>query len=127
MLNESQRAMVQTKGVVIGRVLIGLLFLSSGLSMLFVQGPAGVGGYFASLGLPMAAALAWLVIILKVVAGGALVIGQYTERAALALVVFTALTILIAHRSFEDVNMFKNLAIIGGLLYVAAFGAGRWK
>ncbi|HMO77765.1 MAG TPA: DoxX family protein [Candidatus Paceibacterota bacterium] len=127
MLSNSQRELLQTKGVVVGRVLMGLLFLVSGLGMYFMQTPAGAAGYFATLSLPVPLVLAWLVIILKVVAGGALVIGRNVGCAAGALIVFTVLTILIAHRSFEDVNLFKNLAIIGGLLYVAAFGAGRWS
>lgn len=127
MLTNSQRELLQTKGVVVGRILMGLLFFSSGLGMLFTQTPAGVEGYFASLSLPMPLVLAWLVIILKVVAGGALILGRSVGCAAGTLIVFTLLTILIAHRSFEDVNLFKNLAIVGGLLYVVAFGAGRWS
>jgi len=127
MLNESQRMMVQTKGVVVGRILIGLLFLASGLGMLLTQTPTGVAAYFASLSLPMPVLLAWLVILLKVVAGGLMVLGKHVGNAACALIVFTFLTILIAHRDFADVNLFKNLAIIGGLLYVMAFGAGRWS
>ena len=124
MLSSSQRDFIQTKGVVIGRVLIGLLFLSGGLSMLFMQGPAGVAGYFGSLGLPMPVVLAWLVIILKIVAGGMVVIGRNVGLASGALIVFTFLTILIAHLDPTDTQLFKNLAIIGGLLYVMAFGAG---
>lgn len=127
MLNDSQRMMVQTKGVVIGRMLMGLLFFSSGVGMLLTQTPAGVAGYFESLSLPMPLILAWLVIILKIVAGGALIIGKHVGNAACALIVFTLLTILIAHRDPSDVNLFKNLAIVGGLLYVMAFGAGRWS
>lgn len=119
--------MVQTKGVVVGRVLMGLLFLSSGLGMLFMQGPAGVAGYFDSLGLPMPVIVAWLVIILKIVAGGLLVIGKKVGAAAGALILFTLGTILIAHLDLEDVNLFKNLAIVGGLLYAMAFGAGQWS
>lgn len=125
MLSNSQRELLQTKGVVLGRVLIGLLFLSSGLGMLFTQGPDGVAGYFSSLSLPLPLVLAWLVIILKVVAGGSLVFGRNVLPAAGALIVFTLLTIPIAHSSFDDINLFKNLAIVGGLLYVAAAASER--
>jgi uncharacterized membrane protein YphA (DoxX/SURF4 family) len=38
------------------------------------------------------------------------------------------LATLIAHTDINDINLFKNLAIIGGLLYVLAYGAGEgWK
>ena len=127
MLSVSQRECMQTKGVVVGRILMGLLFLVSGLGMLFMQTPAGVAGFFASLSLPMPAILAWVVIIFKIVAGGLLVVGKRVGAAAAALAVFTFLTILIAHRDPNDVNLFKNLAIIGGLMYVMAFGAGKWS
>lgn len=128
MLNESQRVMVQTKGVVIGRILMGLLFLVAGVGMVMAEGgPAASVGFYESVGIPMAGVLVWLVVILKIVAGGALIIGKHVGNAACALIVFTALATLAAHRDPSDVNLFKNLAIIGGLLYVMAFGAGRWK
>lgn len=127
MLSDAQRTMLQTKGIVIGRILMGLLFFTSGLGMLLTQTPAGVTGYFESLGLPLPMVLAWLVIILKIVAGGLLIIGKRVGLAAAALAVFTLLTVLIAHFSLEDGQLFKNLAIIGGLMYVIAFGGGTWN
>ena len=122
MLNDSQRMMVQTKGVVIGRMLMGLLFLSAGVGMLMAE-----GGPAASVGLPMAGLMVWLVVAIKIVAGGLLILGKHVGNAACALIVFTALATLLAHRDLADMNLFKNLAIIGGLLYVMAFGAGRWS
>jgi putative oxidoreductase len=106
---------------------MGLLFLVSGLLMLTVQGPAAVGGYFASLGIPMAALVAWIVIIVKIVAGGAIVIGKKTTEAAAVLIVFTLIATLLAHMNTETDPMFpigllKNLAVVGGLLYLMAFG-----
>lgn len=128
MLNDSQRMMVQTKGVVIGRMLMGLLFLSAGVGMLMAEGgPAASVGFYESVGLPMAGLMVWLVVAIKIVAGGLLILGKHVGNAACALIVFTALATLLAHRDLADMNLFKNLAIIGGLLYVMAFGAGRWS
>ncbi len=125
MMSEAKRVFVQTKGVVIGRVLMGLLFFGSGLGML-LGGPANSAAYFESVGLPFAGILVWVVIVLKIGAGGAVIIGKNVGQAAALLAAFTFLTILVAHRDFNDPGMFKNLAIIGGLLYVMAFGAGHW-
>lgn len=90
MLTESQRVCAQTKGVVVGRVLLGLLFLVAGLGMFMADGgPAASAGFYTMVGLPMAGVLVWLVAILKVVAGGMLIIGRNVGCAAGALAIFT--------------------------------------
>ncbi len=132
MLTESQRVCAQTKGVVVGRVLLGLLFLVAGLGMFMADGgPAASAGFYTMVGLPMAGILVWLVAILKVVAGGMLIIGRNVGCAAGALAAFTLLATLLAHRDIADPDQLmaalKNLAIIGGMLYVVAFGAGKWS
>ncbi len=132
MLTDSQRVCMQTKGVVVGRVLLGLLFLVSGVGMFMAEGgPASMAGFYTMVGLPMAGVLVWLVATLKVVAGGMLIIGRNVGCAAGALAAFTLLATLLAHRDIADpmqlTNALKNLAIIGGMLYVVAFGAGKWS
>ncbi len=127
MLNDSQRKLVKTYGVTLGRMLMGVLFFSGGISMA-LGGVENTAGYFASVGLPMAGILVYAVIGLKVVAGGALMVGYRTGLAAGSLIIFTLLTIPIAHGSIEDINLWKNLAIVGGLLYALAYGAGEgWR
>lgn len=123
---------MQTKGVVVGRVLLGLLFLVAGLGMFMADGgPAASAGFYTMVGLPMAGVVVWLVAILKVVAGGMLIIGRNVGCAAGALAAFTLLATLLAHRDIADPDQLmaalKNLAIIGGMLYVVAFGAGKWS
>ncbi len=127
MIKESHLEIVRTHGSKFGRVLIGLLFLVSGLLMLTVQGPAAVAGYFTSLGVPFAGLLVWAVIAVKIVAGGAIVIGKRTTEAAAALIIFTLIATLLGHMSMEvdpmfPIGLLKNLAIVGGLLYLMAFG-----
>ncbi len=132
MLSDSQRMMLQTKGVVTGRVLMGLLFLVAGIGMFMAEGgPAASAGFYTMVGLPMAGLLVYVVAILKVVAGGFLIAGRNVGYAAGALAAFTLLATLLAHREISDPDQLmaalKNLAIIGGLLYVMAFGAGKLK
>ncbi len=124
MLSESNVSITRDRLSVLGRVLMGLLFFASGLSMLLVQTPAGVGQYFASLGLPFAALLAYPVIAFKIVAGGAVMLGKRVTLAASGLIIFTLLTTVIAHRDFTDPGLLKNLAIVGGLIYLLSFGPG---
>ncbi|MEN9920807.1 MAG: hypothetical protein RL538_700 [Candidatus Parcubacteria bacterium] len=127
MFKESHLELVRTKGSIFGRMLMGFLFFASGLMMLLMQGPAAVGGYFTSLGLPMGILFAWLAIIVKIGAGGAIILGKKTTEAAAALIVFTLIATLLAHLdpatdSTFPIGLLKNLAIVGGLLYLMAFG-----
>jgi putative oxidoreductase len=126
MLSASHRNVMQTKGVVIGRVLLGFMFFFSGVGILLGD-PTNTAGFYDSLGLPLAGLLVWLVIILKIGAGGALMLGKCVGKASAVLIGFTLLATLIAHTDIEDPNLFKNLAIVGGLLYVIAFGPGKWN
>ncbi len=127
MLSYEQRELMRTKGTMLGRVLMGLLFFFSGLGII-IDGPMNTAMYFANLGIPLATLVVWPVIVLKLGAGGALIAGYRVGVAAGALILFTLLATLIAHMDINDVNLFKNLAIVGGLMYVMAYGAGDgWK
>ena len=119
---------MQQYGTLIGRILLALFFFSSGLFILFAQGPAGTAAFYESLGLPLASLLVWVVLAIKLGAGSALILGYKVELAAWILIIFTALTILIAHRELSDPALMRNLALIGGLLYVVAYGPGSgWR
>ena len=125
MFKESHLELVRTKGSKFGRILMGLLFVVTGLGM--AMDPIGAASYFTMLGVPMAGIIVWVVILVKVVAGGAIVIGKRTTEAAAALIIFTLIATLLAHISPDvdttfPVGMLKNLAIVGGLLYLMAFG-----
>ena len=111
---------------VAGRVLIGVLFLLSGLSKL--GAPAATQGYIASVGLP-APVIAYAAAVAVEVLGSLLLIaGVGTRFVAACMAVFTLATALAFHNNFADQNQMihflKNIAITGGLLQVAAFGGG---
>lgn len=127
-MNDSQRLCLRTHGTLLGRALLGLLFVFSGVGML-LGGVENVTGMIANVGVPLAGLVAWVVVIVKVVAGLALILGYRVGLAAGALTVFTLLTILFFHMDYKnDINFFKNLSIIGGLFYVMAYGPGDgWR
>ncbi|MDE1174112.1 MAG: DoxX family protein [Parvibaculaceae bacterium] len=110
----------------IGRLLIALLFLLAGLGK--VAAPAATKAYIASAGLPLPD-ISYLVALLVEIGGGLLLLAGYRTRpVALVLALFTLVTALVFHHDFADQNQMihflKNLAITGGLLQYAAFGAG---
>jgi putative oxidoreductase len=112
-----------------GRVLIGVLFFMSGLSK--IAAPAATQGYIAAMGLP-APELSYFGAIAVEVLGSLLLITGFRVRAvAIGMALFTLATALVFHRNFADQNQMihfmKNIAIIGGLLQVAAFGGGRFS
>jgi putative oxidoreductase len=109
-----------------GRVLLAAIFVLSGLGKIFA--PEATQGYIASAGLPFPQ-LAFVAAVAVEIGGGLLLaVGYKTRLAAIVLAVFSVATALIFHSAVGDQNEFihllKNLAIAGGLLQVAAFGAG---
>ncbi|UOB58063.1 DoxX family protein [Burkholderia pyrrocinia] len=110
----------------VGRVLIALLFLISGLGKL--AAPGATIGYISSLGLP-APTLGFLgALILELAGGGLLVAGYRVRLVAALLAVYSVVTALIFHHALGDQNQlfhfFKDVAIAGGLLQIVANGAG---
>ena len=115
----------------LGRLLLALLFVPAGLMK--ITGFSGTVGYIASVGLPLASLGAVLAIVVEVGAGLALALGWRTRWAALVLAVFTLAATVLFHNFWampadqafvQQLMFFKNIAVVGGLLVVAAFGAG---
>jgi putative oxidoreductase len=111
----------------IGRILLGLVFLTAGWSKL--TGFAGLVGMLGQVGFPLPTLFAVLAVVFEF--GGAilLITGFHARTAAWALIVFTVIATAVFHdpSNPQQLMMFeKNLAIIGGLLYVAVAGAGRY-
>jgi len=118
--------------LLIGRVLIAALFLIAGIRK--VIGYAGPVGYLAKLGFPAGEVFAVIAIVIEIGAALMLIIGWRTRWAAWLLILFVAIATVAAHRFWEfpaaqyvnQMNHFlKNIAIIGGLLFIASFGPGR--
>ena len=122
----------QSQMLLIGRVLLGVLFLVAGLRI--IQAYSGNIGYFTRLGFPAPEVMTVLAIIIEIGGGALLILGWQTRRIAWLLMLFVVIATAMAHRFWEfdaaqygnQLNHFlKNIAIIGGLLYVAVLGAGR--
>lgn len=109
-----------------GRILLAALFLLSGFSKL--ANPSGTIGYIASAGLPLPEVAYAAAVFVEVVLAAALVLGYQTRIVATLIALFTIAAAFGFHFHLADQNQFihffKNLAIAGGLLQVAAFGGG---
>jgi putative oxidoreductase len=89
--------------------------------------PAGTQALLASHDLPMMQ-LGWILAVVVELGGGlAILFGLFARPVGLALAIWCVATALIAHTNFADrnqeIHFLKNMAMMGGFLYVAAFGA----
>ena len=117
-----------TIAALIGRILLGALFVFAGLGK--VMDPAGTAAYMEAES-PFPGSLALAVGVFEIGAGLVLASGFMTRIASVALIVFTALATLFFHERVTDqaqaAMALKNLAVIGGLLMVFAYGQVRGK
>jgi putative oxidoreductase len=109
-----------------GRLMIGLPFAMSGLSKLGAYG--ATTGLISAVGLPFPP-LAFAVAVAVELGGGLLLVAGYRARSvAIVLALFSLATAVSFHSNFADQNQMihflKNVMMAGGLLQIAAFGAG---
>jgi putative oxidoreductase len=110
-----------------GRILMAAIFVLAGFGKITQY--AGTQAYMASMGVP--GALLPLVIALELGGGLLLIAGLQTRLIALALAGFSLVSAVIFHSNLADQTMFimffKNVAMAGGFLIIAAHGPGAFS
>jgi putative oxidoreductase len=118
----------------VGRILIAAIFLVSGIAKLVDTD--GTAGYMTAVGIPHAHTLAIVAGLCEVAGGLAIASGFLTRIGALGLFLFMIPTTLLFHgfwnfegaeRKMQMVNFMKNLAIMGGLATLVAFGPSLYS
>jgi len=118
----------------IGRMLISLIFILSGISK--IPAYSMMVGYAASKGLPLAHFGIAAAAAIEILGGLAVLIGFRVRIAAWLLFLYLIPTTFYLHnfwamqgmeRMDAQVHFMKNLAIMGGLLLLAAYGSGRYS
>lgn len=111
-----------------GRVLLAAIFVLSGASKL--ADPAGTIAYIESAGLPLPSLAYAGAVAVELIGGLLLIAGVQTRIIASAIAAFSIVAAFSFHANLADQNQFihffKNIAMAGGLLQVAAFGSGRF-
>jgi putative oxidoreductase len=114
--------------------LIALLFIPSGISKITDFG--GTVAYITANNVPLPEAAAVIAIVVELGLGILLLVGYQTRWVALAMFVFVIVLPFIFHAywavppaqvAIQRMIFYKDLAIAGGLLAFAAFGAGAWS
>ena len=115
----------------VGRILICLIFISAAVNKLTHWDQNAQ--YMATKGMTNIPVLLILAMITEFVGGLSLLLGYKPRLGALLLFLFLIPATIIFHnfwevpspeRELQTIMFFKNLAIMGGLLYIMAFGPG---
>lgn len=130
--------------IALGRILVATIFIWSGVSKLLDidatasyiaarQVPAQIGWLTESW---YPTALAWTAATVEIAGGLMVALGFGVRLAALALIAFTFLTIVLFHdfwnmtgqaRVVNSFQVLKNLSIIGALMMLLGAGAGPYS
>ncbi|MGH9727999.1 MAG: DoxX family protein [Candidatus Acidiferrales bacterium] len=116
----------------VGRISIGVLFIFTGTEK--VMHFSGMVPFLASKGMPLANVMLATALTIELLGALCLITGFQTRIAALLIFLYLIPTTLMFHnfwamqgamRADNQINFLKNLAIMGGLLMLAAYGPGE--
>jgi putative oxidoreductase len=114
--------------VLVARILAAAIFIWSGLHKL--QDPAGIASYMVKAGgVPAAQALplVWVSVVVELGCAALLILGLRVRGAAFILFLWMIPVTYLFHFSHGEVQEYmKNLCMMGGLLALSAYGAGRF-
>ena len=125
------RQTLEHYGPLAARVLLAQVFIVSGFGKL--KAFTATASFMANLGIPASQTMLVLTIALELGGGALLVLGWQARWLAIAFFGFTFITAVVVHPFWSAEaqsvggqlnNFMKNLAIMGGMLYVVIHGPG---
>jgi putative oxidoreductase len=118
----------------IGRILLALIFVLAGISKLGAI--ATTTAHMASHGIPYSNDLVWGAVALELGGGILLILGLLTRLVAAAFFFYLLALAVIFHAYWtmtggaanaQHADFFQHMAMMGGMLYVVAFGGGPYS
>jgi putative oxidoreductase len=119
----------------VGRVVIAILFVMSGLEK--VMDLNGTAAAIGGKGFPLPEVVAIATAVLELGGGLLIIVGWQTRLVALALAIFSAVAAYLFHdfwhyppgleHTNNMIHFMKNISIIGGFLMLCAAGGGRYS
>lgn len=111
----------------IGRAFLAIIFIQSGVNK--ILNFAGTQQTIAEVGIPLPIIALLLAIIFEIAGGLMVLLGYKAKIGAILLILFLIPATIFFHNPFADpsqwTQLWKNLAIMGGLLMVVAYGSGQ--
>lgn len=133
-MNHTNTVKGQDAALFAARILISLLFLIFGWEKLTHY--SGTLHYMVSVGAPWPALATLIAIVMEFFVALAIMAGIATRPLAILLAIYTFGTALIGHhywtmtgmaRFENEINFWKNISIMGGLLGLYVTGPGRYS
>ena len=125
----TQTRALEDTAALAGRVLMTVLFLTSGWAKLFAA--AGTTAYFTKIGVPMPTVAYYLAVLVELVVAAMFLAGWFTRWTALVLAAWCVGSAVFGHAEIGDRNQWihflKNLGLAGGFLQAFAFGGGAYS
>ena len=118
----------------VGRILMSWIFISSGFGK--ITDVAGFAAGLAKRGVPAPSFMGWLGAIVELGGGLLILLGVKLRYTAILMILFVIVATLISHRYWDypvdqlvaqKTNFWKNVTIIGGMLFMFLAGAGRYS
>ena len=122
---------VKMYGPLVGRVLLALIFIIAGFGK--ITGFEGTVGYMQAYHMPMTQVLAVIAIIIELGGGIMIAVGWKARWGAAAIFIFVLVASFVFHAfwtvpadqaQLQNIMFMKNLAIMGGMLYIIVYGSG---
>ncbi len=120
--------------LLVGRIFISAIFLWAGIGkIVFFNDTAQE---MVSKGITFAPFFLVCALIIEILGGLSILIGYYARVGAMVLFFYLIPTTFIFHDfwkalpaevQLQTIQFLKNVNILGGLLYVITFGAGKWS
>jgi putative oxidoreductase len=132
--SDSLAARTSDTVLIVGRLAMGIIFFQSGLAKLAALG--AFSGSLGNRGVPFPDFWGPVGAISEFVGGTLIILGLGTRYAAALIVIFVIIATAISHRYWEfaeparrlqQSQFYKNLAIIGGALFLFICAAGRYS
>jgi putative oxidoreductase len=124
----------QDAALLVGRLLMAALFLPGGIAKALAF--SAFAASLADKGLPFPEVWAAAAVLIEVLAPIALITGVLPRTTALLLIAFTIMATATSHRYWEyaeparraqEINFFKNVGLLGGMLFYFVSGPGSWS
>ena len=122
-------AFIQNLGPLVGRLMIAFLFIMAGTNK--IMNSEDTMAMMDGAGLPVTTFLLVVTIIIELLGGVLIAVGWYARFSATVIFLFLIPVTLVFHNPVTDpaemTAFMKNLAIMGGLLYVTTYGPGNYS